>query len=288
MVSVVVPSHNGERLIRRSIESVLSQGIDDLEVIVSDDGSTDATVAEVEGIADSRVRIVHAPPDRGAAANWNHGITQARGEYVKLLPQDDVLLPGSLRRQVSLLAANPGCVMVGSLRDVVDEEGRILFTGRGLGSLKTGVAARDEVVASVFRSGTNVIGEPGAVLFRRDATDAISFRDEDGYVVDLAYYVRLLEGGDFLADRSVAAQFTVHRQSWTATLDTSQVTDVVRWLSVARSELHVPAALFVRGVVLAFFNAVGRIAVFRITRLNTRRRSGWSRRSRSWSPWRRR
>lgn len=272
MVSVVVPSHNGERMIGRAIVSVLSQGIADLEVIVSDDGSTDGTIDVVESITDPRVRLVHAPPDRGAAANWNYGMTHAGGEYVKLLPQDDVLLPGSLRRQMALLAANPACVMVASLRDVVDEDGRKLFTGRGLGNLKAGIAAREDVVHSVFRSGTNVIGEPGAVLFRREATVATSFRHEDGYVVDLAYYVRLLEGGDFLADRSIAAQFTVHRQSWTATLDTSQFTDIARWLSSIRSELHVSAALFMRGISMALLTSIARVAVFRLARFSTLRR----------------
>ncbi|WIV67429.1 glycosyltransferase family 2 protein [Natrialbaceae archaeon AArc-T1-2] len=103
LVSVVIPTYNRAATLPRAIDSALQQTVDDLEVIVVDDGSTDETEAVLETYDDPRVRpIVHAT-NRGANVARNTGIEHAHGEYVAFLDSDDEWHPAKLERQLAAL-----------------------------------------------------------------------------------------------------------------------------------------------------------------------------------------
>ena len=99
MVSVIIPAYNRAHTLRRSVESVLAQTYDDLEVIVVDDGSTDSTEAVVRAIPDARVRYVRQI-NQGACAARNHGVELARGEYIAFQDSDDLWYPDKLEKQL--------------------------------------------------------------------------------------------------------------------------------------------------------------------------------------------
>lgn len=96
-VSVVVPAYNHERFVRAAVESALSQGGDELEVIVIDDGSTDRTGEVVQAIQDGRLRYVRQS-NQDAYNALNNGLRMARGEYLAILNSDDLYVPGRLAR----------------------------------------------------------------------------------------------------------------------------------------------------------------------------------------------
>lgn len=102
VVSVCIASYNGEKYIEEQLRSILDSPRVD-EVLVSDDGSTDATVDIAASIGDPRVRIL-AGPRRGLIRNFESVIAQARGRYIFLADQDDVWLPGKVDACVSALA----------------------------------------------------------------------------------------------------------------------------------------------------------------------------------------
>ncbi len=104
MVSVIIPTFNCATYLPEAIESVLAQTCTDYEVIVVDDGSTDATNQVVATYCD-RVRYF-CQENRGAASARNTGIRHAQGEYVSFLDADDVLLPSKLEEQASFLNRN--------------------------------------------------------------------------------------------------------------------------------------------------------------------------------------
>ncbi len=103
-LSVVLPTYNRARFLRRSIGSVLAQSFRDLELIVVDDASTDETPEVVRGIDDARIRYTRCPENRGGAAARNVGISAARGRYVAFQDSDDEWLPEKLRKQMDLFA----------------------------------------------------------------------------------------------------------------------------------------------------------------------------------------
>jgi glycosyltransferase involved in cell wall biosynthesis len=105
--SVVIPAHNAERTVDASIRSALAQTVQDLEVIVVDDGSADRTAAVAASVEDPRVRVV-SQENGGTATARNHGIALAAGRYISFLDSDDLWLPQFLERAGAVLDAQPG------------------------------------------------------------------------------------------------------------------------------------------------------------------------------------
>lgn len=95
--SVVIPTYNRRHIIGRAIDSVFEQGVEDVEVLVVDDGSTDGTVEWLRrDYADKPVRVIANTGAKGPAGARNTGIGAAEGQYVALLDSDDAFLPGHL------------------------------------------------------------------------------------------------------------------------------------------------------------------------------------------------
>lgn len=94
-ISVCLASYNGERFILEQVNSILAQLGDDDELIISDNGSTDATLSLLATVADRRVRIVSCRT-KGVIANFENALLQASRNLIVLSDQDDVWLPGRL------------------------------------------------------------------------------------------------------------------------------------------------------------------------------------------------
>ena len=109
-VSVIMPTFNHARYLRAAIDSALAQTHPPHEVIVVDDGSTDATPAILSEYGD-RIRAMRQP-NAGVAAARNAGLATASGDYVAFLDSDDVWAPDKLERQLALFAANPALGLV--------------------------------------------------------------------------------------------------------------------------------------------------------------------------------
>lgn len=129
-VSVLLPTYNGGQFIVRAIKSVLAQTFQDFELLVIDDGSTDDTATQVEGVAarDSRVRFIRNERNLGLQKTLNAGLQQARGEYIARIDDDDTWADqGKLAAQVAFLDANQKTVLVGTGVVVVSESGEELL-----------------------------------------------------------------------------------------------------------------------------------------------------------------
>ncbi len=103
MISVCIATYNGAKYIKRQLESILSQLSDEDEIIVSDDGSTDATLQIIEGFKSPLISIYKNQGEHGYTPNFENAITHAKGEYVFLSDQDDVWLPNKVQRCLSVL-----------------------------------------------------------------------------------------------------------------------------------------------------------------------------------------
>ncbi len=89
LVSVIMPAFNTADYIAEAIESALSQTIQDIEVIVVDDASSDNTAEVAEGLKDPRVKVIRLPQNGGAAVARNRALEEARGVWVAVLDSDD-------------------------------------------------------------------------------------------------------------------------------------------------------------------------------------------------------
>jgi glycosyltransferase involved in cell wall biosynthesis len=114
LVTVVMPVFNGEAYLAEAIESILHQDLDDLELLVLDDGSTDRSVEIVQGYQDPRVRLLQSPQNLGVVATLNRGLDAARSVYVARMDADDISLPGRLSAQVALMEEDRAVGVCGS------------------------------------------------------------------------------------------------------------------------------------------------------------------------------
>lgn len=131
-VSVVLPTRDRAGLLPRAVGSVLAQTWTDLELLIVDDHSVDATPARIAAFADPRVRALRHDRPGGQSRALNTGIRAARGAYLAFIDDDDEWLPVKLAAQVAVLdAAAPDVALVYGWRRVVDDAtGRVLPASR--------------------------------------------------------------------------------------------------------------------------------------------------------------
>ena len=125
IVSVVIPIFNGAPFVAKAVESILAQGVSDVEIIVVDDGSTDGTQAVLAELATTAGIVWFQQDHGGPARSRNRGISEASGEFIALLDCDDVWLPGKLEAQLAIMRARPAVGVVHTDYEVVDEQGRV-------------------------------------------------------------------------------------------------------------------------------------------------------------------
>ena len=206
-VSICIPAYNHGRFLGAAIESALAQTDTGVEVVVSDNRSTDDTAQLVAAMAkkDPRIRYELAPQHVGMAENFNRCLALARGEYIKFLCADDLLEP---RCVAQLLAAmeNQDAVLAGCARAFVDETSEaVLRTMRYAAGDWAGPG--DAAARRCFFLG-NLIGEPTAVMFRRNLRE--EFNPRYSQLVDLDLWLRLLERGRFAFVAQPLCRIRVH------------------------------------------------------------------------------
>jgi GT2 family glycosyltransferase len=152
--SVIIPVHNGEATVARAIDSVLAQSYPPLEVVVVDDGSTDATadrVAAFEGL----VRLIRQD-NRGVSEARNRGVASARGMWLAFLDADDWYYPERLRAHAEWIADDPRLDFLTGDFDYVRPDGSII--GRSMRATRAG-----EALLTIAQGGERVVME-GATL----------------------------------------------------------------------------------------------------------------------------
>jgi glycosyltransferase involved in cell wall biosynthesis len=122
LVTAIIPCFNAAATLLRAIDSVRAQSYPNIEIIAVDDGSRDGTLALLREQEALGVRVI-AQANGGAAAARNAGIAAARGELLAFLDADDEWRPDKLARQVKILAAHPGMVLVGCWVEVIALDG---------------------------------------------------------------------------------------------------------------------------------------------------------------------
>lgn len=219
-VSVVVPAYNNAKYLGSTLDSILAQDYLDYELVVADHSSSDETAQVLERYAmHPKVRVLSPTPSGGGAlANWNRVSMNARGSLLKLVCGDDLIAPSLLREQVAAFDAHPGAVLVACSRDLIDAHDRIVIRNRGLARLDGPVSGVDAVRATVG-AGTNIFGEPGCVMFRRDLFEREGGWDSTWpYLIDQATYVRIMMHGDMVAIRKSLASFRISSGQWSVRL----------------------------------------------------------------------
>ncbi len=213
MVSVGLPVYNGEAYLALAIESVLAQTLGDLELIISDNASTDGTEAIVRDFArrDARVRYHRNPTNLGAAPNYNRAFALGGGRYFKWLAHDDRILPDYLARTVAALEARPEVVLCNTAVDVIDAAGRPIGRYASILGAADLPSPADRFAVFVLRphTGVDVFG-----LIRRTALEG-SVLHPSFHGADRALLAQLALRGRMLQLPEPLQQIREHGQRYT-------------------------------------------------------------------------
>lgn len=194
-LSICVPAYNAARTLSVTIDSILSQD-EDFELVVLDNASTDETAAVAAGFDDDRVRLEHNDRLLPIGENWNRAIAAARGELIKVVCADDILLPGALKEQLSVMT-DPEIAVSSSKFEVIGEDGAVQDTGLGLPGL-LGVQSAGTLMRTIVRRGPADFGPTAAAIFRRvDFARVGGFRGDLVFPMDVDLFARVCEFGVF-------------------------------------------------------------------------------------------
>ncbi len=200
--SVCIPAYNRPDTIRQAIQSIVGQTVTNWELIVTDDSSDDRVATVVASFEDRRILYVKNKQRLGLENNWNAGLTRARGEYVKMLMDDDYLHPTCLADQGQMLDRHPNVVLVCANYRVVDLHDHPI-TVPNLGKDPYRLFRGDHVESGShfivgYLTGRRRVGLPSAMLIRRSALERSGLVVTNaGVAADADLWLRLCVEGDF-------------------------------------------------------------------------------------------
>jgi len=169
--SVVISTYNRAQRLRRAVNSVLTQTLDDFELIIVDNASMDQTPEVARGFNDPRVRYIRHERNKGGSAARNTGIKSARGRFIALLDDDDEWFPQKLEKQIRKIQQVPaqiGLIYVGS--EIFDEDKQKIV---GVNHPKF----RGQVYERLLLS--TIIGSVSSALIRKECFDQVGLFDEE-------------------------------------------------------------------------------------------------------------
>jgi glycosyltransferase involved in cell wall biosynthesis len=232
LVSVCIPSYNGSKYLAAALESVEQQTYENIEILVSDDGSTDDTLPLLNVFAKRTkypfIILKHSPS--GIGANWNNAMKHSKGEYIKFLFQDDLLLPNCIEEMVSVLDTEKEIGLVASKRSIIiqeEETKEIKDWFENYSNLQSSLELTKEnrylLDRSFFKQPhfnlipVNKIAEPSGILFRKSLIKEIGcFREDMIQVLDIEFYNRVLKKSKIAILNKSLFAFRLHREQASA------------------------------------------------------------------------
>ena len=184
-VSVIIPTYNRAEFLRSAIESALNQTFTDLEIIVSDDKSTDHTREVVKSFNDRRIKYILNEGNKGPSATRNTAILASGGEFIAFLDDDDEWLQDKLQKQVEILdKSQPNICGVYSNRLFIDKmSGKVISDNPGTERFKGNLLYQLMIKSPIHTS---------TVVIRKRCLDKIGLFDETiSYMEDRDMWIRL-------------------------------------------------------------------------------------------------
>ena len=162
IVSVIIPTFNRANLLISAIKSVLNQTIEDFELIIVDDASTDDTQQKVAAIDDPRIRYILQEKNLGECGTRNTGLGAVQGQYIAFLDSDDEWLPNKLEKQLNMFKSAPDEVgVVYSWLKVINDQGAIVRMRKP--------AINGDV--QDFLLYKNLVGTPSTVMIKKECIE---------------------------------------------------------------------------------------------------------------------
>lgn len=217
LVSIMIPTYNRPEFFEKTLQSAMSQDYPNLEIIVNDNSTNEETAGVIaKYLSDRRIKYNRQAWAKSKADNFSTFQQLAQGEYLQWCMDDDVLVPHKISLMAQVLDKDAGVSLVASQRGFIDEKGNVLACcGTDIVPADVLYKAYDgrAVIEFMLRNCNNLVGEPSAVLFRRqDLQNHYWHADCRGYRVisDVAMWLELLERGNLFLFREPLSYYRRH------------------------------------------------------------------------------
>ena len=202
LVSVIIPCYNAEKYIVETIQSVISQTYENLEIIVINDGSTDRSVELIQTIIDPRCKLISVE-NGGVSKARNIGIKASKGDFIAFLDADDLYQKTNIEEKIVFLQQHPSLALVHSFEEVFDSESKqIIEIAKG---------KKGKVLNTLLSLKEKVIHSPSSVVIRRELLDKIGgFNEKLSTSADWEFWVRSAKQSSFGMLPKALTKYRIH------------------------------------------------------------------------------
>ncbi|KAB8330883.1 glycosyltransferase family 2 protein [Scytonema tolypothrichoides VB-61278] len=225
LVTICIPTYNGAKYLRECLDSVLAQTFTDFEVLLVDDQSSDETlsIAHEYAAKDARICVKQNERNLGLVGNWNRCIELAQGEWIKFVFQDDLIAPECLEKMLAMSKPNSSIVccrrnfiLEPNIHEKIQTSFQNILTLANLFPGLTDICASDYCKAVLNNIGYNYVGEPTAVMIRRDIFYKFgTFNPHLVQICDFEYWTRIAAHTGIIYVAETLATFRVHSHATT-------------------------------------------------------------------------
>lgn len=194
LVSICIPVYNVEEYIDESLQCCLNQTYQNIEIIISNNCSTDRTIEKIKAYNDPRIRIYSNDSNLGMLGNYKKVLTYATGKYITFLCADDGMELDTIEKALAIMESPKysNVVLVNTYMNIINNVGKVVFTRKFI--FGGGLISKYWAIRSNFLVGTNALGEPNAAVFRKEAYDKIpepKFHNCNNWTPDLDMKIEL-------------------------------------------------------------------------------------------------
>ena len=250
-VSICTPTFNRPELLARTIRSVLSQTHTNLELIITDNSADDASEKVVRAFNDPRIRYERNETNLGFIKNILKSVSLAKGKYIKVLMDDDLIMPQAIELMVDACEKNPSVGVVMAPMSLIDNDDKRIYPHFYIFRKMT-YRYRFQVGDGIV-PGARILKEflvhdypccvPSGLLYRAECLQKLGTFDPDsGFALDVEIAMRIAAHYDFYYIDQVLTAFRYSGVSLTSSIH-SQGSDVAVFYYITRKTLSDPAAM---------------------------------------------
>lgn len=209
LISVVLPVYNVASFIKEAIDSILNQTIQDFEIIVIDDCSTDKTIEIVKSYNDERIRILTKPENKGLIDSLNIGFNAAKGKYIARMDGDDISDLKRFEKQLYVLENNPEIKVCGSWLQAFGKENKIIKHKEH----------HEQILVNMM---VHCSMSLGSVMLDRIWAKEESFDENKKHVEDYDFWSRVIWKGKVYNIQEVLYKYRIHETQVSTTYNEIQ------------------------------------------------------------------
>jgi glycosyltransferase involved in cell wall biosynthesis len=227
LISVCIPTFNGEKYIRSCLDSCLAQSFKDFELVICDDGSSDLTVELIKTCQEKMpsIRFFENPTNLGLVGNWNKCLELAEGTWIKFLFQDDQMAPDCLSKFQQQITSDNNLIVCKrnfvfdkkTSSDELDYYTRRVRTLENTGAYHSTIFSAQTISKLAGENiALNFIAEPSLTFFRKAVVAQIGMFDPElKQICDLEFFLRIAVNHGLTYIPEQLCVFTIHAESTT-------------------------------------------------------------------------